>query len=93
LKSSNLGIYAEVYDFKENISISTSNGKITIYLNPSLNADIEMTTSNGRISISDLSLDLTISEEKHKSGKLGDGGNNIVITTSNGDINLYKLNI
>ena len=93
LKSSNLGIYAEVYDFQENISISTSNGGITVYLNPSLNVDIEMTTSNGLISISGLSLDLTISEEKHKVGKLGEGGNKLDVHTSNGNINIYKLDV
>lgn len=93
LKSSNLGINAEVYDFKDNVSISTSNGGITIYINPSLNADIDMTTSNGQISISDLSLNLTISEEKHKFGKLGEGGNKLNILTSNGNINLYKLDM
>jgi hypothetical protein len=93
LKSSNLGINVEVYDFKENVSISTSNGGITIYINPSLNADIDMTTSNGQISISDISLNLTISEEKHKFGKLGEGGNKLNILTSNGNINLYKLDM
>jgi hypothetical protein len=93
LKSSNLGINAEVYDFNENISISTSNGNIDVYINPYLNSDIDIKTSNGHISIVGLSLDLTISEEKHKSGILGDGGNRISIQTSNGNINLHKLNI
>jgi hypothetical protein len=93
LKSSNLGIYAEINDFKENITISTSNGGITAYINPSLNANIEMSTSNGQITISGLSLNLTTSEEKYKVGKLGEGGNNIDIQTSNGNINLYKLEI
>ena len=93
LKSSNLGIYAEVYDFQDNISISTSNGGITVYINPALNADIDMTTSNGKISVSDLSLNKTISEEKHKAGVLGEGGNTLDINTSNGNINLHKLNI
>jgi hypothetical protein len=93
LKSSNLGIYAEVNNFKENITISTSNGGITVYLNPSLNANIEMSTSNGQITISGLSLNLTTSEEKYKVGKLGEGGNTIDIQTSNGNINLYKLEI
>ena len=93
LKSSNLGIDAEVYDFQENISISTSNGNIAVYINPSLNADIDMTTSNGQITISGISLDLTISEEKHKTGELGIGGNTLDIHTSNGNINVYKLNI
>jgi hypothetical protein len=91
LKSSNLGIYAEVYDFQENISIITSNGGITVYINPSLNADIDMKTSNGHISISGVALNLTTSEEKHKAGELGDGGNTLDIQTSNGNINLLKL--
>jgi hypothetical protein len=91
--SSNGDIYLEVFDFKENITISTSNGVISVYINPALNADIEMTTSNGRLSINGLSLDLTTNEEKHKEGKLGNGGNKISITTSNGDINLYELTI
>jgi hypothetical protein len=93
LTSSNLGINAEVYDFQENITISTSNGGITVYVNPSLNSDINMETSNGQISISGITLNLTISEEKHKSGTLGDGGNRISIQTSNGNIKLYELDI
>ncbi|KYK29009.1 hypothetical protein AYK20_06310 [Thermoplasmatales archaeon SG8-52-1] len=93
LESSNLGINAEINDFKENISISTSNGVITVYINPSLNANIEMSTSNGHITISGLSLNLTTSEEKYKVGKLGEGGNTIDIQTSNGNIYLYKLEI
>jgi len=93
LQSSNLGIYAEVYDFQENISISTSNGGITVYINPSLNADIDMTTSNGQISISGITLNLTTDEEKHKEGTLGDGGNKISIQTSNGGIILYELEV
>jgi hypothetical protein len=93
LQSSNLGIKAEVFDFQDNISISTSNGGITVYINPLLNAIVDMSTSNGQISISGISLNVTTDEEKHKVGDLGEGGNTITITTSNGNINLYKLNI
>ena len=52
-----------------------------------------MATSNGQISIRGLSLNLTISEEDYKLGKLGEGGNLIFIQTSNGDIDLHKLDI
>jgi DUF4097 and DUF4098 domain-containing protein YvlB len=93
LDTSNGDIYAEIFSFKENITIDTSNGGISVYINPSLNADIEMKTSNGDISISDVLLDLTISEEDYKVGRLGEGGNKLDINTSNGNINLYKLNI
>lgn len=91
LQTSNGVIAAELFDFQENISIQTSNGGITVYMNSSLAADIEMTTSNGHISITGLSVNLTISEEKYKVGKLGGGGNRIDIHTSNGNINLRKL--
>jgi len=91
LKSSNGRIYAEVFDFKDDIIISTSNGGIDVYIYPFLNADIEMTTSNGQISISGISLNITSSEDKHIVGKLGSGGNKIDIHTSNGNMYLRKL--
>ena len=91
LDTSNGEIYVEIFDFKADANIGSSNGRIRAYINPSLNADIEMRTSNGQISISGVSLSLTISEEKHKEGKLGEGGNKLYIHTSNGNINLYKL--
>jgi DUF4097 and DUF4098 domain-containing protein YvlB len=91
LHSSNGMIDAEMYDFKENVTIDTSNGDIYLYLNPSLNADLEMTTSNGIIIINELSVNLTISENDYKVGMLGDGENKINIQTSNGDIFINKL--
>lgn len=93
LKSSNGRIYAEIFDFKDDISISTSNGGIDVYINSLLNADIEMTTSNGQISIIGITLNITNSEDKHIVGKLVDGGNKIDIHTSNGNIYLRKLDI
>ena len=93
METANLGINAEVYDFKDNVSISTSNGGIIVYINTSLNANIEMTTSNGQISIKDVTLNIQSSEDKHIEGLLGEGGNLLDIQTSNGNINLYKLEI
>ena len=91
LETSNGDIYTEILDFKEDINIVTSNGRITVQINSNLNADIEMKTSNGKISISELSLNLTKFEEKNVIGKLGEGGNKILIQTSNGNIDLSEL--
>jgi DUF4097 and DUF4098 domain-containing protein YvlB len=91
LQSSNGLINTEIFDFQDDISISTSNGAITVYINPSLNADIDMETSNGQISITGMMLNFSTSEEKHKAGRLGDGGNELEIKTSNGNIYLRKL--
>ena len=64
-----------------------------MYINPSLNADIEMETSNGQIIISGITLNLKTDGEKHKEATLGDGGNKISIQTSNGNIRLYELDV
>ena len=93
LQTANMGITAEIFDFQENINIGTSNGRITLYIDPSLNADIEMQTSNGQITISGITLDLSLDDDKHKIGTMGEGGNDIDIVTSNGNIYLYNLNI
>jgi len=93
LKTSNGRIYAEIFDFIHDITVSTSNDGIDLYINPMLNAYIEMTTSNGQISLSGISLNVTNSEDNHIFGKLGEGGNRIDIQTSNGDIYLQKLEI
>jgi DUF4097 and DUF4098 domain-containing protein YvlB len=91
LSTSNGRIFAEIFNFGEDIDFKTSNGRITVYINPTLNADIELETSNGEIDISGLTLNLTQSNDKYIVGKLGLGGNEIDIETSNGDILLYKL--
>ena len=91
LHTSNGVIDTEISDFQQNITLSTSNGGIIVYINPSLNAVIEMETSNGMITINDITLNLITNEEKHKKGTLGDGGNKISIKTSNGDIKLFAL--
>ncbi len=93
LTTSNGNIDVEIFEFQDNISIGTSNGAITVYINSSINAEIDMTTSNGQITISGISLDLTLNEEKHKAGELGEGGNSIDMHTSNGNIKLQNLEI
>ena len=89
--TSNGIITAEVQNFRGDVKIQSSNGHIKVYINPSLNADLYMTTSNGKISIHELTLDLTTDENTNKAGKLGTGGNSITIETSNGNIDIYKL--
>jgi DUF4097 and DUF4098 domain-containing protein YvlB len=93
LETSNGKIYAEIFTIQDNLDIRTSNGRIIVYINPLLNTNISMETSNGQISIRGLSLNLTISEDKYKLGKLGEGGNLIFIQTTNGDIDIHKLDI
>jgi len=94
-RSFNGNIKVEIADLKNGgANITTSNGRIKAYLSTSLNANIEMSTSNGKVSIdSDIRSYLNITEESSKSVKatIGTGGSTIYIHTSNGKVNLYKL--
>jgi hypothetical protein len=91
IRTSNGAISVEVADFRDNISIETSNGPVAVYLNPSVNATIEMTTSNSQITFEGISLNVQLLEQTHVIGSLGSDGRKIEIHTSNGKIQLLKL--
>jgi hypothetical protein len=91
LLTSNGMITADVQSFQDNITIQTSNGGIKVYISPTLNANITMSTINGEVTIHELNLDLSKDEAKNKEGILGSGGYNINIQTSNGHIDVYEL--
>jgi hypothetical protein len=91
IQTSNGAIIAEVADFQENIAIETSNGPVTVYLNPSLNATIEMRTSNSKITVEGITLNVELLEDTHVIGSIGSDGRQLDIQTSNGKIQLIKL--
>jgi hypothetical protein len=91
IHTSNGAITVEVADFHDNVSIDTSNAGITVYLNPSLNATIDMRTSNSKITFEGITLNVELLEETHVIGSLGSDGRKLDIRTSNGKIQLIKL--
>jgi DUF4097 and DUF4098 domain-containing protein YvlB len=93
VSSSNGDVTVEVFDFMEDISISSSNGKVVVYILTTLNATIDLQTSNGDASVSGVTLDKTKDENKHIIGTINGGGHKISISSSNGDVELKKLNV
>ena len=91
LLTSNGEILAEINHISRNITILTSNGRINLYINQSIDADVDIQTSNGNININGLTFNLTSSSSKHMIGKLGNGGKLILVQTSNGNININKI--
>jgi hypothetical protein len=91
IRTSNGAIIAEIADLNDNASINTSNAAVTVYLNPALNATIEMITSNGKVTVEGVSLNVELLEETHVVGSLGSGGRRLDIHTSNANIQLIKL--
>jgi hypothetical protein len=89
--TSNGDVMVEVFDVKEDVEISSSNGDISIDVLPTLNLTIDMQTSLGDISISGLTLEKSLDDDTHVIGTMNGGGYKIDIHTSNGDVRLKKL--
>ena len=90
-RTDNGKISVEVPAIRDNLEIRSSNGGITVFLSQGVAAQLEVSTSNGQITYGDLPLTVTESSKKKFTGKLGEGGGRINIKTSNGSINLKKL--
>jgi DUF4097 and DUF4098 domain-containing protein YvlB len=75
----------------QTLDVVTSNASVTLRLPAGINADLRASTSNGSIEC-----DLPISEtgifsKTRLEGKLGQGGNPLRVSTSNGGIRIRKL--
>ncbi len=91
LRTSNGAITAEIQSIQDDTSIETSNGAVTVYVNPLINATFEMTTSNAKVQLQEITLNVSLLEATHVIGTLGTDGQKIDIRTSNANIYVYKL--
>jgi len=91
LRTSNAAVDTEIQSISSDVDIETSNGAVTVYINPLLNATLEMTTSNADIQLQGIALNTSLLEDTHVIGALGSGGKKIDIRTSNAHIYVYKL--
>lgn len=91
LRTSNGNIEAELESLREDVSIRTSNGSITFYASSELEANISAATSNGTVSVSDLSIETVELEQTILTGTMNGGGRKVDLTTSNGSIELRQL--
>lgn len=91
-ETSNGSIEAEIPAIHDDdIRIRTSNGPIQLYLSPDLNANIEVKTSNGKIAVRNLEIVTSDISETKLTGKIGNGGPTLYGKTSNGSIEILRL--
>ena len=69
-------------------SFETVNGSIRVEVPEQVDADVEIRTSNGRITTDDLRITTTRSTRRRVDGTLGDGGPDLRLKTVNGSITL-----
>ena len=91
LSTSNGVIDAEVSSITDDLEIATSNGRVRIYLAPDLDANVDIHTSNGGITLHDAIITTSQVSSTRVTGTLGSGGYNLEISTSNGNIEVYEL--
>ncbi len=91
VNTTNGAISVEILTMSNNVELASLNGEIEVHIMTSLDATINIETSNGHISVHDVPLNLTLDEPHHKIGDLGSGGKQLMIHSLNGDIGLHDL--
>ncbi len=71
--------------------LKTSNGSVKLHVPVDMDAKVDLKTSNGKITLHD-GLEVTTSqlEKNEMQGRIGDGGPEISVKTSNGKIDIYR---
>ncbi len=92
LKTSNGKIEVDLYSLKEgSAKFITSNSSINVNIKSDLNLNLEIETSNGKIDVKDLNVNIDTLKDTYLKGRLNNGGDILVIKTSNGSIYLNKI--
>ena len=92
-ETTNGGIRLENVTFKDGISAGTTNGSITLAVSSpeTLNADLRARTTNGRITVDfPVTLQNLGKSKRRVEGRIGQGGPEISLHTTNGSITLKK---
>ena len=93
LISTNGVISAEIFDIQRDVDIQCENGGINLYIKPTMNASIQISTISGGINVDDTFITVTESTSISFKGIIGSGGNSINVVTTNGGITINELEI
>jgi hypothetical protein len=90
--TTNGGVTLGLRDIKDTIEAGTTNGSITLRVQGDLNADLTARTTNGRVN-TDFPITIlgTVGGSRHRvEGRIGGGGPEISLHTTNGSIHITK---
>jgi DUF4097 and DUF4098 domain-containing protein YvlB len=89
--TSNGSIKVEMAKLENDLTLSSSNASIKLYLDKKIKADVEARTSNASIKVNGINVTTEKLSNHYLRGKIGKGGKKITLTTSNGSITLSEL--
>jgi hypothetical protein len=88
--TSNGKILMEIGDLPADLVVCTSNADITLILSSAVNCDIQARTSNGKIRMQDIKLDIQSSSKNRLVARYNGGGKLLDAETSNASVNIYQ---
>ncbi|SEO35963.1 Putative adhesin [Halogranum amylolyticum] len=91
VRTANGTVDVEVLDIRQDVDVSTANGSVEVAVPPSLDAEVELTAGNGTVDVDGLELANLERTSRRITGRLGDGGNRLRLSVSNGSADLVAL--
>jgi hypothetical protein len=74
------------------VDVHTTNGSVTVWVNPDLPATLEASTTNGNLTMNDISLDNATASKHSIRGDLGTPKGTLSVRTTNGNLTVHRLN-
>jgi|GEM_PF-3703813 len=91
VETTNGAIRVDMRSIGSNLNIDSTNGQVDVFIDPDLEVTIDISTVNGVISFSGISLDLSDDTDHYVRGDLNAGGYEIYVETTNGNVNVHQL--
>lgn len=90
VQTSNGNIYAEIINLEKDLKLITTNSTIKVGLHSNLNCRLDADTSNGRIEINNLTLNIQEQSKSKLKAEMNDGGYLLEMQTTNSNIHIYN---
>ncbi|WP_254536254.1 DUF4097 family beta strand repeat-containing protein [Halomarina litorea] len=91
LRTENGEIDASVASMAGDLAVETTNGRVSLALDRALDARIDASTTNGRVTVEGLALAEHEVRRERVTGRLGEGTHELRVRTTNGPVDLRTL--
>lgn|GEM_PF-6481019 len=91
VRNSNGNIYVDIHEIRGDTQVRTSNGSIEALLHSAVDASVELDTSNGQVAAIHTRLNVLRDETTRLEGVVGDNTHDLLLETSNGNIELQEF--
>lgn len=87
-RTANGDVDVELVTLERDADVRSTNGDVTVRVDPALAAVVDLEAGNGRVQVRDVAVDRDVDERRRVVGRLGDGEHRIRARTGNGTVTL-----